>query len=228
VAFLTVNNDKSERKYALASWISLEKEAVIVESGKTEKIKVTILNKDSLAPGGHYGAVLATVRSSTGGNQDTVGINQSRASLIYAQKQGGEIPDLKFNSLEFNKNIFYFPKTVKLRFENSGNVHVVPRGKVEITNNQGEISAQGIINTDSGKVLPESFRVLTVPVNRIKHWNWPGIYSLEVSYRYDGLESFSSVKTTIIYVGYEGAVIVLVLSGVTAAAVALIFRRKRR
>jgi hypothetical protein len=228
VAFLTVNSDKSERKYALASWISLEKNTVTVEGGKSEKVKVTILNKDSLSPGGHYGAVLATVRSETMKDQDVVGINQSLATLIYALKKGGEIPNLTFKSLVFDKNVFYFSKTVKLRFENSGNVHVVPRGKVEIKNNSGEIVAQGIINADSGKVLPESFRTMELPINRIKHWNWPGIYNMEVDYRYDGLEAFSSVKTRVIYVGFEGAVIVLGLSGVITVAMTLVIRRKTR
>ena len=124
--------------------------------------------------------------------------------------------------------IFYFPKTVKLRFGNNGNTHVVPRGKVEIKNKQGEIVAQGIINGDSGKVLPESFRVLEVPMRRIKHWNWPGVYSLEVSYRYDGLDSFSTVKMTVVYAGFEGAVEVLGISGATAVVVILIIRRKKR
>lgn len=157
-----------------------------------------------------------------------VGINQSLATLIYALKSGGEIPDLKFNSLEFNKNFFYFPKSVKLRFENNGNVHVVPRGTINITDSSGKIVAQGIINANSGKVLPETFRTLEVPINRINIWNRPGIYRLEVNYRYDGLATFSTVKTTVVYFGYEGAVILLVIAGGAALATYLILRKKRR
>jgi hypothetical protein len=228
IAFLTVNDDKNERKYALASWISLEKETVTVMPGKTEKIKVTILNKDSLTPGGHYGAVLATVRSSATGVQDTVGINQSLASLIYVLKTGGEKPNLTFKSLEFNRNIFYFPKTVDLRFQNSGNVHVVPRGKVEIKDQNGVIVAKGIINGDSGKILPETFRVMELPINRVRSWIWPGVYSMEVDYRYDGLESFSSFKTRVIYVGFEGVVMVLGIAVLTTGAMVMVFRKNKR
>ena len=228
VAFLTVDPDKSERKYALASWISLEKDVVTIASGKSEKIKVTILNKETLAPGGHYGAVLATLKSEPGNKQDKVGVNQSLASLIYVQKIGGEIQDLKFKRMEFSKNIFNFPKTVKLRFGNNGNVHVVPRGTVEIKNGTGVIVAKGIINGDSGKILPESFRILELSINRVKKWSWPGIYSLEINYRYDGLESVEKVETKIIYVGYEGTVIVFGLSVITATVVTLILRQKKR
>jgi len=229
VAFLTVNNDKNERKYSLASWISLEKQTVTVMPGKTEKIKVTILNKDSLSPGGHYGAVLATVRTAADKVKDMVGINQSLASLIYVQKTGGEKPNLIFKSWEFSKNIFYFPKTVKIRFENNGNVHVVPRGKVEIKNSQGEIIAKGIINGDSGKILPESFRIMELPIeNKVRRWNRPGIYNMDVSYRFDGRDEFLSMKTKVIYVGFEGVLVVSGLALITALIVTLILRKIRR
>lgn len=228
VAFLTVNNDKNERKYSLASWISLEKQTVTVMPGKTEKIKVTILNKDSLSPGGHYGAVLATVRAAADRTKDMVGINQSLASLIYVQKTGGEKPNLIFKSWEFSKNIFYFPKTVKIRFENNGNVHVVPRGKVEIKNSRGEIVAKGIINGDSGKILPESFRIMGLPIEKVKLWNQPGIYNLDVSYRFDGRDEFSSMKTKVIYVGFEGVLVVSGLALITALVITLILRKIRR
>jgi hypothetical protein len=228
IAFLTVNDDKNQRKYALASWISLEKETVTVGVGKTDRVKVTIVNKDSLLPGGHYGAVLATIRTSAQRSADMVGINQSLASLIYVLKSGGEIPNLTFKSLEFNKNIFLFPKTVKLRFQNSGNVHVVPRGKVEIKTGNGMIVALGIINSDSGKVLPESFRVLTLPINRVKSWIMPGIYNLEVSYRYDGREDFSSFKTRVVYIGFEGLAMILGLGLGAIGVITVILRKIRR
>jgi hypothetical protein len=187
-----------------------------------------VINKDSLAPGGHYGAVLATVRSDEKVNQPMVGVNQSLATLIYVLKNGGEKADLEFKSLEYNKNVFYFPKMVNLRFGNNGNVHVVPRGKMEITNSKGEIIAKGIVNADSGKILPESFRVLQTSIKRIKVWNWPGVYNLKLDYRYDGVDNFSEVKTKLVYVGFEGAIIVVGLAGITALVTVLILRRKRR
>jgi hypothetical protein len=216
VAFLTVSKDNNERKYALASWISLERDLVTVSPGKTEKIKVTILNKGSLTPGGHYGAVLATVKSASGVSSDAVGVNQSLATLIYVLKAGGEKPSLVFKSLEFGKNLFYFSKTVKLRFWNNGNVHVVPRGTVEVKNISGEIAAKGIINEGSVRVLPESFRVMELPMRKVKFWNWPGKYTIEVNFRYDGNEILTNVKTEIFYVGYEGTILILAGLGIIA------------
>ena len=228
IAFLTVNGDKSERKYALASWISLEKDIVTVAAGKSEKIKVTIINKDSLTPGGHYGAVLATINTGSTGTTDEVGIRQSLATLIYVLKSGGEIPKLELKTWEFDKNIFTFPKTVQLRFGNNGNVHVVPRGTINIADSKGKTVAQGIINADSGKVLPESFRIITVPINRLNRWDWPGIYDIETNYRYEGKDTFTSVKTKMVYVGLEGALIVIIIAGVVASAVSMNLRKKRR
>ncbi len=47
-------------RYALSPWVTLEKDRVVVAPHATEKIPITLNNKESLAPGGHYGAVLVT------------------------------------------------------------------------------------------------------------------------------------------------------------------------
>ena len=208
VAFLTVEKDELERKYSLASWISLEKNRISIDPGKTETVKVTILNKDSLVPGGHYGSVLATVKSNPGERGDLIGLNQSLASLIYVLKTGGEKYRLDFKSLEIKRRPWDLPSSLNLRFENSGNVHITPRGKVEVSKN-GKTVALGIINAESGKILPESFRVFGVPVSRISKWVWPGRYQLKVSYRYDGKDDFSEYKTSFVYFGIEGAILII-------------------
>ena len=221
LAFITANSDKNEKKYALASWVTLEKNSLTVLPGKSEKVKMTILNRESLSPGGHYGAVLATVKSSDQGVAETVGINQSLASLIYVLKTGGEVVDLSLNRVEFDKNILKFPETIKLRFWNKGNVHVVPRGTVVIRNNQGKIVSQGIINGDSGKVLPESSRIMELPLKKLGFWNWPGKYILEINYRDEGNDKFTTFKTGVVYVGFEG-----VLMGVGLVGLLALFWRK--
>jgi len=52
IAFLSPNKKADNQRYSLASWIVLEKNVVIVAPEKKEKIKATIINKDSLVSGG--------------------------------------------------------------------------------------------------------------------------------------------------------------------------------
>jgi hypothetical protein len=211
VAFLTTNTDNSQKKYALASWIVLEKSEVIVAFGEKEKVKVTILNKESLSPGGHYGAVLVTYRNEERPEGDKVGINQSMASLIYVQKSGGETKNLILRNVNWKDPLFRVIKKVELRFENNGNVHLVPRGKIEISY-LGKLVAKGIINEGSAIILPESFRRLEVEIDWFSKWKWPGIYSVEIDYRFDGNETFKKDKNSFFYVGIEGIILVM-LSG---------------
>ena len=60
VAFLGAS-DNLAHKYALASWMRPEKDAVFLDAGETETLKIVIENRESLSPGGHYGAVLFQV-----------------------------------------------------------------------------------------------------------------------------------------------------------------------
>lgn len=209
VAFLTTNQDKGERKYALASWISLEKSEVVVAAKSKEKIKITILNKESLLPGGHYGAVLATLRNEEKSDGDKVGLNQSMATLLYVQKSGDEKRNLVLRNIIWQNPTLKFIDLIDLRFENNGNTHLVPRGKVEIKNIFNKAVAEGIINEGSVKILPETFRKMMTQVNYFKKWKWPGKYLIEIDYRYDGKEAFSKYNNSFLYVGVEGIILLL-------------------
>ncbi len=206
VAFLTANPSKDERKYALASWISLEKSEVVVAAKSKEIVKITILNKESLLPGGHYGAVLATLRNEEKSLGDKVGVNQSLASLLYVQKSGNEKRNLVLRNIYWRNPTLKLLDEVELRFENNGNTHLVPRGKVEIKNIFNKVVAKGIINEASAKILPESFRKMIVEINYFQKWKWPGKYLIEIDYRFDGRETFSKYQNSFYYVGGEGII----------------------
>ncbi len=214
IAFLTTNAQKGEQKYSLASWIVLEKDSIIVNSQESQKIRVTIVNKESLSAGGHYGAILATAKSDSGSNDKNVAVNRSMASLIYVLKKGGEKTNLIFNSMEYKNNWFKLPEIIQLRFQNDGNSHVIPRGKLEIYNLSGRLVGKGVINQESGKLLPESFRRLLINVKYYDKWKIPGKYRVEVKYRYDGKDSFQIYREDIYYVGLEGIIIGFLLIGV--------------
>lgn len=226
VAFLTADNRPGDRKYALASWLSLEKDWVIIGPHKSQQIKITILNKESLSSGGHYGAVLATLKNDLGG-QEEVGLNQALATLIYVQKTGGEKKSLLLKNVEFNQNIFNLPKLFKLKFENNGNVHLTPRGIVEIKNYQGKIIAKGIVNQNSGIIIPESFRIFETKISKTPKFLWPGKYSAKISYRFDGKTDFISYEKNFWYIGYEGILVILFISLSISVLILYILRKYR-
>src|SRR5262249_19952363 len=68
--------------YGLASWLTLGTDTVILKPGESRSVPVTIDNRSSLQPGGHYGAVVASVNSLNDQSGNHVVIDQRLLSLI--------------------------------------------------------------------------------------------------------------------------------------------------
>lgn len=195
------SSESGERKYGLASWIQLEKNQLILEPNSSQKIKVTISNKESLSPGGHYGAVLITLNSNLE-QGNNVGLKQSYASLFFVKKIDGAINSLKLNKIDFSHNIFWIKKQIKLNFLNDGNVHLVPRGKIIITDSFGRTVFKQSINIDSSIIIPESFRDYFVNVERISPLIWPGKYRLSVDFNFDGQNDIKNQSINFFFVPF--------------------------
>ena len=216
-------------KYSLASWVSLPNDTLVLKPGETQKVNGVIENKESLSPGGHYGAVFFKIEgheNSASGNQDRIAFNPSFASLLFVRKVGGEIYGLNLNSREFAQNAFLFPSSMKLRFQNTGNVHVIPRGTVEISDPLGRRVAKGIINSESGIILPETFRVFPSALTKIAPAFIPGNYALTISYRYDGKDDFASERVHFFLIPPIFILIVVLLAAIVIGYI--IFRNKKR
>jgi hypothetical protein len=181
-------------KYGLASWVSLEKDAIVLEPNETQKIKIKIENKESLSPGGHYAAIMAKMddeKSVSSMSESNIAFDPSFASLIFVRKVGGEIYNLGLKESEIKNSLIGLPSNIRLRFQNSGNVQVVPRGVVKITDPLGREVLRGIINSDSSLILPETFRSYTVALNDVSFAFVPGKYKVSIEYRYDGKDDFT-------------------------------------
>lgn len=225
VAFVATKKSELENRYSLASWVSLEKDALVVDPGTTVVVKVTIVNKDSLSPGGHYAAILINLESNKESGKDVVGVNQSFSSLIFVKKTGGEIYKMDLKNAETDSNWFSAGKTVRVRFQNSGNVHLIPRGVVKVEDGFKRIVAKGIINNDSSLILPENFRKYLVPIEPVAPAIWPGVYKVLISYRYDGLETTTEKQLVFFYLGWPtvGGLILIFLAGLVRLT-----RRKKK
>ena len=198
---LLEGNGHYSQKYGLAAWLSLGTDTVVLQPGESRQVQVTINNRSSLAPGGHYGAVVASVNSLNGQSGNHVVINQQLLSLVLVDKVGGDHYDLRLQGIKQNGNWLHLPNTVTVRFQNPGNVHVIPRGTVKLKSPGGTVVAQGIINSESAFVLPESFRELYVPLTKIgSAAPWPGLYNIEVDYRYEQITRTATKTYTLHFV----------------------------
>lgn len=188
VMFIGESNKEIDYRYGLTSWADIERDRIVVEPKKTETVPITINNQESLAPGGHYGAVLLTPVGS-GERPTKVKINQVLSSLLFVKKEGGEVYNFGLRSFEVSPSLFKQPSEVDMRFQNAGNVHTIPRGTVTVTDPRGRVVQRGIINVNSGIVLPESFRQLKVGLEPMAASWMPGKYKMSIAYRFDGQEA---------------------------------------
>ena len=205
VAFLGAPASELSHPYGLVSWLELGENVVFVPAGQRVTIHASVQNRESLAPGGHYGAILATaVNDDTGQPKNVapqVGLHAVLSSLILLTKTGGANPDLKLVSQTFSHTAFNLPTKLLQRFQNAGNVHVVPRGIVQITDPAGRVVARGSLNEDSVFIFPESFRQIPVTLLPVGHAWLPGRYTITTQYRYDGIEATKTFTQTIWYAG---------------------------
>jgi len=189
------------KRYGLVPWLTLGANSVVLQPSESQSVPVTIYNRNTLQPGGHYGAIVASVISPNDQNGNNVAINQQVLSLILVDKVGGEHYDLKLDSINQNGNWFQLPNDITLHFQNPGNVQVVPRGLVKLVSPGGTVVAQGIINTESAFILPQAFRRVYVPLTTIaKVTPLPGLYHLEVQYRYDGITNYATKSYIVSFV----------------------------
>lgn len=188
VAFLGGGGD-FERRYGLASWMRLPTDRMILPAGATEVVPVVIENKESLSPGGHYGAVAFQMENASGDTLESslVSVRSSFASLFFVKKSGGEVMNLEYRGvLRMDRDAFGVPEKIFLRFQNAGNAHLVPRGIVAVRDMWGRVVRRSVLNEESGRILPESFRTYTVPLKNMAPAFLPGTYTISVEYRYDG------------------------------------------
>jgi hypothetical protein len=229
VAFL--GPEKSlENKYSLASWVNLEKDSIELSSGESQKVKISIKDKESLSPGGHYAAIMAkmnTSQESQDGSISQVALDPSFSSLLFVRKVGGEIYNLTLNAIDFKKELFHFAPTAKLRFQNTGNVHVVPRGLVKIMDPLGRVVMSGVINEESGLVLPETFRIIPITLKQQAAMFIPGKYTLSVEYRYEGNDTFVTESQTIDFIPVNAMLGGLLVGGLILAGYVWYKIRKR-
>ncbi|QQR78617.1 MAG: hypothetical protein IPJ68_06130 [Candidatus Moraniibacteriota bacterium] len=191
VAFLGASGELDER-YALASWMQPETSEVTLQPGEVRSVKVRIENRESLSPGGHYGALVFKTVSTTKPDIPSVAINQIFSSLVLVKKTGGAVYGLDLVSVEHPDQVFSFGATVVPRFKNPGNVHVVPRGVASVTDPLGRLVYRGVLNEGSAIILPETFREFPFKLFPVEKAFVPGAYVLTLQYRYDGKDAFET------------------------------------
>ncbi len=187
---------KNSNLHGLAQSMHVANPTLVVGANSNQTVPITITNASHLAPGGHYGAVifkiLPTPTSLHGSGLST---NEEVSVLVFLTTSSGRTQTISLSNPQLNTIATKFPSTLNLDFANTGNTQTTPHGIVTLTNNQNQELARGIINVDSGLVLPATDRLYQVNLIYSKHTFTPGWYKLHVTYQADaGLRQITYTK----------------------------------
>lgn len=191
--------------HTLASWITVPEQGITIEREKTYVLPLTIRVPKDAAPGGHYAAVLIGNRAPQGSSVEggSVNVTSSVASLIFLSVAGDVIEKGRIRDFVTEKSVYETPEAnLSLRFENQGNVHLLPKGNIVIYNMFGKVRGTIPVNhqKDYGNVLPESTRKFSFTwKSDAGIWDI-GRYRAEATIGYGKDQQQSALATTYFYV----------------------------
>jgi len=194
------NADRLTAPHGLAHWMSPELGTFTLEAHTTQKVPIHIRDAASMAPGGHYGAVifrLLPVRTNAAVNR--LASNTEVSVLVFVTTSNPGRQALSLTPPKLDSFTFSMPASVNLVFTNDGDVQTSPRGVVTLTDQAGHEISRGIVNVDSGLVLPGTRRLYQVLLDTPSEFAMPGQYTLTVYYRADGSIQLSRYARTFFY-----------------------------
>ncbi len=206
--------DSEAEGQTLAEWILPDSREIVIPAQMTVEIPFSISVPVNAAPGGHFAALLVGTKSiNDGPRQTVVETSQVVTSLVFLRVTGDVIEDGLIRSFRTTNYLSEKPDmNFELRFENKGNVHILPQGEIKILNMWGQ--ERGIIpvnrQTLFGNVLPQTIRKYT--------FSWVGDWSLADMGRYtavatlaygEGQRKFASSETAFWVLPWKAVTIVL-------------------
>lgn len=148
--------------YSLAQWIEVSRDPIFVPREKSIELPFTIRIPETAEPGGHYAAILVGAEPAMVSHSGANVLVSSYVSSLILLKIAGEVRESGVIR-EFSTSRRWYDQPnilLTLRFQNTGNVHLQPRGEIIISDARGAERKRIPIHygNDYGNVLPESVR----------------------------------------------------------------------
>jgi hypothetical protein len=144
--------------FSLSSWISIKNnpKQVLKPNERTE-VNFSITAPQNADNGSHWGAVMFSFQGPAVSGS-AVQVTQKIGAIVLI-KLGKAQEDGRITNFQTDKNFYeYSPVRFLTSFNNTGNVHVKPRGAITITNSFGKKVGSVLVNENANNVLPQSSR----------------------------------------------------------------------
>ncbi len=211
-------------KYSLKRWISITKESVTIDPDKSEAFNFIISVPADAEAGGHYAGILfSTDPAAIGGTG--AALKSKVGSLVLVRIAGDIKESASIKSFKSDKDSYDNANKINfdVNIENTGNVHVQPKGVVTVKNIFGGKVASVDVNSLSANVLPGSTRVFN------STWTDPGFklgfYTATVTLNYGNPSQAISAQTSFWIIPWM--TLLLILIAIIITLVVLYFAIKK-
>jgi hypothetical protein len=221
VGGVAISEEADARRFSPVSWSQIVEPDFVLQPQSTRQVTVNFSPPVDLPPGGYYAILFAEpLLPESFLNSSSLQIGGRLGSLLFLVGPGDIVEKGNIVSFELPKFIWRSPVETKIRFQNQGNVHLRPSGKLQITNLLSK--KQSVIDVPEFTVLPGKIRQQIVNLGKLK---WPGIYSAKLQLNYG--RGKIPVTTTLTFF-YLPAINIIVIIVVIAVGVGLIWHKPRQ
>ena len=147
---------ETEITYSLKRWIKTIPIEFTLEPKEQKFVDFEISVPENAEPGGKYGSILASTTGMVGEGVTGTAVAQKVGALLLLTVSGPVQENLTIKDFIAPSFLEYGPVPFIIRFENTGTVHVRPRGFVTITNWSGKKVAD--VEFPQLNVIPEAIR----------------------------------------------------------------------
>ncbi|MBU6389086.1 hypothetical protein KGQ71_01075 [Patescibacteria group bacterium] len=196
IPLLGANLANLQARYRLSPWLTVSPDTFTVAPAASQSVQITVRNDPAIPAGGHYGAILFHDLSARDAQKGVTTVEPIVTALLFVSKTDGAQYGLNLDSWDLPLVWDRLPASTTLLFRNTGTVHLVPRGVVQILDPFGREVGRGIVDQDSLFLFPGVSRTYPVSIRSLALPLVPGRYTVTASYRYDGKAGFVTVKQT--------------------------------
>ncbi|MHB8143881.1 MAG: hypothetical protein ACYDGX_09550 [Thermoleophilia bacterium] len=155
--------------FSARHWMDPEVSSITLQPGESIDFNVKINVPRDAEPGGHYAVLFASAKNDASQSQSgTVNLTERMGTLFLISVAGNVNEQGTLNAPEVPSFTEYGPINVGIVFNNQGNIHVKPHGKIYISNLLGQTVAELDVppaEIPEWVVLPASSRRINIPWN---------------------------------------------------------------
>lgn len=182
---------------SLAAVLAITPTSLHIQPHTSVNVKLTAIDSDDLAPGGHYATLMIRlVQPGDGGASGSLALSPVVSVALFVIKEAGAVRAVNVSSLLDDSRLWRPATSATTSFHNGGNVAVVPRGILTVADPQGKIIRSGVMNEGSLLLLPDGSLKLRGSMKSLAMEWLPGVYTTKLLYRYDGSDETQTVDVS--------------------------------